>query len=139
MLIKQLKDLISDIWLKKSSRRNITFLCKVQNSKGGIHGRPVNSSVNCHTSKISEYVDYHVQPMVLEIFSYIKEASDFLRKLKPITEFPENSRNSWCKIILQKHPKFRRDKSSKNIPWKLYEENNSQKGKSTLYKSNVVE
>ena len=30
-----------------------------------VPGRPVTSSVNCHTSKISEYVDYH-QPVVRE-------------------------------------------------------------------------
>ena len=49
------------------------------------------SSVNCHSSKISTYVDYHLQPIVQEIPSYIKDTSDFLRKLKPITEVPENS------------------------------------------------
>ena len=37
------------------------------------------SSVNCHSLKLSGYVDYHLQPI------------DSLRKLKPITEVPENS------------------------------------------------
>ena len=46
----------------------------------------MTSSVNCHSSKISEYVDYHQQPIVREIPSYIKDTSDFLRKLKLITE-----------------------------------------------------
>ena len=49
------------------------------------------SSVNCDSSKISEYADYHLQPMVWEIPSYIKDTSEFLRKLQPITEIPENS------------------------------------------------
>ena len=49
------------------------------------------SSVNCHSSKIFERVDYHLQLTVREIPSYIKDASNFLRKLKPITEIPENS------------------------------------------------
>ena len=32
--------------------------------KEGIFGRPVISSVNCHSSKISKYVDYHLQPII---------------------------------------------------------------------------
>ena len=48
------------------------------------------SLVNCHSSKISEYVDYHLQPIGLEIPSYIKDTSDFLCKLKPIPDVPEN-------------------------------------------------
>ena len=46
----------------------------------------MTSSVNCHSSKVSEYVDYQQQPIVREIPSYIKDTSDFLRKLKLITE-----------------------------------------------------
>ena len=49
------------------------------------------SSVNCHSSKIQEYVDYHLQPIVREIPLYIKDTSNFLRKLKPIPEVTENS------------------------------------------------
>ena len=29
-------------------------------------GRPIISSINCHTSKISQYVDNHLQPHVQE-------------------------------------------------------------------------
>ena len=59
--------------------------------KEGIIGRPVISSVNCYSAKISEYVDYHLQPVVREISSYIKNKNDFLCKIKPITGVPENS------------------------------------------------
>ena len=47
------------------------------------------SSINCHSSKILEYVDYHLQPVVREIPSYIKDTSDSLHKLKPITVVPK--------------------------------------------------
>ena len=33
-------------------------------------GRPVVSSINCHTEKISKYVDYHLQP--LNVFPYFR-------------------------------------------------------------------
>ena len=71
--------------------RTPRFYTKLQIHKEGIPGRPVISSVNCHSSKISEYADYHLQPVVWEIPSYIKDTSEFLRKLQPIAEIPENS------------------------------------------------
>ena len=43
------------------------FYLKRKVHKKGNPGRPVISSINCHTSKISEYVDYHLQTIVKEI------------------------------------------------------------------------
>ena len=45
-------------------------------------GRPVINSVNCHTSEISHFVDYHIQPLVRGIPSYIKERYDFKKTFK---------------------------------------------------------
>ena len=44
-------------------------------------GWPVISSINCHTSKISKYVDYHIKPIMKEIPSYIKDTDDFINKI----------------------------------------------------------
>ena len=41
--------------------------------KEGNPGGPVVSSVNCHTSKISKFVDYHIQPLAKELPSYFKD------------------------------------------------------------------
>lgn len=49
--------------------------------KEGNPGRPVVSSIECATSKISEYVDHHLQPVVEETASYVKDTTDFLKKL----------------------------------------------------------
>ena len=49
------------------------------------------SSINCHTSKISECVDYHVQPIVKEIPSYVQHTTDFLKKINQIDFVPDNS------------------------------------------------
>ena len=57
--------------------RTPRFYTKPKNRKEGIPGRPVISSVNCHSSKISEYVDYHLQQMVREIPSHIKDGAMF--------------------------------------------------------------
>ena len=52
---------------------------------------PVEGSVNCHTANISKYVDYHLQPIVKEIPSYIKNTQDFLKKLEKVKDIPQES------------------------------------------------
>ena len=36
--------------------------------------------VSCHTLSISKYVDYHLQPIVKDIPSYVQDTTDFLTK-----------------------------------------------------------
>ena len=45
-------------------------------------GRPVISSVNYHTTSISQYVNHHLQPHVKELKSYVKDSTDFIKKNK---------------------------------------------------------
>ena len=54
-------------------------------------GRPVISSVNCHTSKISSFVDYHIQDSAQSLKSYVKDTTDFINKLNTLGELPEES------------------------------------------------
>ena len=44
-------------------------------------GRPVTSSINCHMSKIAKYIDYHIQLIMKEISSYVKDTNDFINKI----------------------------------------------------------
>ena len=67
------------------------FYLKPKVHKDGNPGRPVISSINCHTSEISEDVDYHLQPIVKEILSYVQDTTDFLRKINQIDFVPNNS------------------------------------------------
>ena len=46
-------------------------------------GRPVISSINCHTNRISEFVDYYLQPDVKNLNPMLKTLKILLRKLKP--------------------------------------------------------
>ena len=52
---------------KTKNPKKSHFYLKPKVHKDGNPGRTVISSVNCHISKISEYVDYHLQPIVKEI------------------------------------------------------------------------
>ena len=49
--------------------------------KTGNPGRPVVSSIDCHTSRISEFIDHHLQPLVQQTKSYVKDTNDFINKL----------------------------------------------------------
>ena len=49
--------------------------------KTNIPGRPVVSSVECHTSKISKFVDQYLQPHAKSLSSNIKNTSDFINRI----------------------------------------------------------
>jgi hypothetical protein len=51
-------------------------------------GRPVVSSVGCHTEKISAYVDHNLQPINQKLPSYIKDTTDFINKVENLPEDP---------------------------------------------------
>ena len=44
------------------------------------------SSLNCHTAKISKYVDYHLQLIVKQIPSYVKDTNDFINAVKSVSK-----------------------------------------------------
>ena len=54
-------------------------------------GRPVVNSIDSHTSRISKYVDFYLQPFSQHLPSYIKDTSHFLRKLNNVKDSnPDN-------------------------------------------------
>lgn len=58
--------------------------------KAGNPGRRVVSSINS-PSKISEFIDFHLQPIVTEIPSYVRDTKEFLNKVKPSIIFQTNN------------------------------------------------
>ena len=54
-------------------------------------GRPMVSSINCHATKISKYIDNQLQPHVKELKSYVKDSTDFIRKINSMEKIPDNS------------------------------------------------
>ena len=49
------------------------------------------SSINCPTSKVSEYVDYHLQLLVKEISSHVENTNDSFNEIKDIDKIPEET------------------------------------------------
>ena len=52
--------------------------------------RPIISANNCPVERISNFVDFFLQPFVIEQNTYIKDTSDFIRKVERI-QVPENA------------------------------------------------
>ena len=77
--------------LKTEYPRTPKFYLRSKIRKKENTGRPVVSSVRCHTSNISKNVDYHLQPMAKEIPFYVKDTNDCIQKLNQIEEVPEDS------------------------------------------------
>ena len=59
--------------------------------KKGNPGRLVVSFVDCHTKKLSKYIDHVLQPYVKELRSYVKDSTDFIRKINNLERIPKNS------------------------------------------------
>ena len=51
-------------------------------------GRPVVSSVNSHTEKLSAYVDEFLRPLAEKLQSYIRDTSDFITQLRVLGQLP---------------------------------------------------
>ena len=70
-------------------------------------GHPVVSSVNYHTTNISNYVDYHLQTIIKEMASYAENTQDFLKKLEKVKDIPQESLLVTLrrKVTIYKHSK----------------------------------
>ena len=53
--------------------------------------RPVTSTVNCHTGRISEFVGYYLQPEVKKLKSYVKDTMDFIKKIETVDHVSDDS------------------------------------------------
>ena len=52
--------------------------------KPGNPGRPIVSSNSHPTERISQFVDYHLKPLVHKLPSFVKDTNEFLNKLLTI-------------------------------------------------------
>ena len=53
--------------------------------------RPIVSSNSHPTERISQFVDYHINPLVSTLDSHIKDTTDFLNKLSNLGNLPNNA------------------------------------------------
>ena len=68
------------------------LLPKIHKSLSKVPGRPVISNCGMPTEKISEFLDHHLQPLLMKQGEYyIKDTGDFLEKLKRVGEIPKGA------------------------------------------------
>ena len=61
-LTTQLKRFIVNRFWQKNIANNLKTTKHLKYTKKDIPGRPVVSSIDCHTSKLSKFVDHYLQP-----------------------------------------------------------------------------
>ena len=59
--------------------------------KQGNPGRPIVSSNSHPTKRISQFVDFHLKPLVQKTQSFIKDTTHFLNKLEQLGQLPDNA------------------------------------------------
>ena len=75
---------------KANIRTAELYLLNKVHSNPPTKARPIISANGCPVERISEYVDFFLQPFVLEQHTFIKDTSDFIRKIELIT-VPDNA------------------------------------------------
>ena len=66
------------------------LLPKIHKRLVNVPGRPVISDCGTVTEKISEFVDFHLQPIVVDFPHVIKDTNDFLWRLRDLGDIPCN-------------------------------------------------
>ena len=88
--VKLLPEQLGKNLLQNNSKTpNMYFLPKIHKTNNP--GRPIVSSIGSPTAKISHFVDIHLEKIVNEIKSHIKDTTDFINKIETITDLPENT------------------------------------------------
>ena len=94
-----LKEKISDRQLKYfmyeykkvSNLGKLYLLPKIHKRLHNVPGRPVISNCGTPTEKASEFLDYHLKPIMQRGKSYIKDSGDFINKIKSLQNIPEGA------------------------------------------------
>ena len=76
LLSKRLADGLRSVNPKTSKFCILPKILKENNQ-----GEPVINLINCHTSETSRFLDHHLQRLVREIPSYIKDTNHFISKI----------------------------------------------------------
>ena len=67
------------------------FLPKIHKRLSNVPGCPVISNCGTPTEKASEFLDYHLKPVMQKSWSYIKDSGDFIEKIKRISNIPDDA------------------------------------------------
>ena len=67
------------------------LLPKIHKRLYDVPGRPVISNCGTPTEKASEFLDNHLQEVMQNGWSYMKNSDDFIMKIKHLKNIPDNA------------------------------------------------
>ena len=76
---------------KVTNLGKLYLLPKIHKRLYNVPGRPVISNCGVPTEKASEFLDFHLKPLMQSSWSYIRDSSDFIEKMKRVGKIPEGS------------------------------------------------
>ena len=74
-----------------SNLGKLCFLPKIQKRLSNVPGRRVISICRTPTEKASEFLYYHLKPVMQRSWYYIKNSEDFIEKIKKISNTPDGA------------------------------------------------
>ena len=69
----------------------MSFTPTIHKRLSDVPGHLVLSNCGAPTEKVSKFLDHHLQPVIKEGKSYIKDTTNFLDKLKALDDIPEGT------------------------------------------------
>ena len=76
---------------KATNLGKLYLLPKIHKRLQNVPGRPVISNCGTPTEKASEFLNFHLKPLMQNSWSYIRDSSDFIEKMKRIGEIPKDA------------------------------------------------
>ena len=75
---------------KATNFLKLYFLPKTHKRLQNVPGRRVISNCSTPTGKCSEFLDYHLKPLMQRGWWYIKDSGEFIKKTRTLAPIPEN-------------------------------------------------
>ena len=79
------------LYVSKERTSLFYMLPKIHKNSKTPPGRPIVSGNGCPTERISQFVDFFLQPTVKTLPSYVQDTTHFLKKLSRLGPLPDNS------------------------------------------------
>ena len=86
---KELKYFTYD-FKKSTNLGKLYLLPKIHERLSDVPGRPVISNCHTPTEKASEFVDFHLKPIMQNGWSHIRDSIEFINKIKNLKNIPSN-------------------------------------------------
>ena len=86
-----LEEVTDYLKVKDSNLGRFYLLPKIHKGLSRVKGRPVISNNGTITEHMSQYLDHHLNPLVSQSRSYVKDTNHFLSRLSKLGKIPEKA------------------------------------------------